>query len=323
MLRTRFTELFEVEHPIVQGGMQWVGRAEFVASISNAGALGILTALTQPSPDELAREIDRTRQLTNKPFGVNLTILPTLKPVPYDDYLETIIDSGVKIIETAGRSPGPYMERLKEAGIKVIHKCTSVKHALKAEQLGVDVVSIDGFECAGHPGENDIPGLVLFPRATEEVRIPVIASGGIADARGLVAALALGCEGVNMGSRFLATREAPIHDSIKQQILQADENSTKLIFRPLRNTLRIFDNSVAKHILEMEAAGKGIDEIGPVASGQKGRIVFEQGSREAGVWAAGISIGLVHDVPTVEELISRMVREASAIINERLPRMTV
>jgi len=323
MLRTRFTELFGVEHPIVQGGMQWVGRAEFVASISNAGALGILTALTQPSPDELAREIDRTRQLTNKPFGVNLTILPTLKPVPYDDYLKAIIDSGVKIIETAGRSPGPYMERLKQAGIKVIHKCTSVKHALKAEQLGVDVVSIDGFECAGHPGENDIPGLVLFPRATEEVRIPVIASGGIADARGLVAALALGCEGVNMGSRFLATKEAPIHDSIKQQILQADENATKLIFRPLRNTLRIFDNSVARHILEMEAAGKGIDEIGLVASGQKGRIVFEQGSREAGVWAAGISIGLVHDVPTVEELISRMVREASAIIKERLPRMTV
>ena len=323
MLRTRFTELFEVEHPIVQGGMQWVGRAEFVAAISNAGALGILTALTQPSPDELGREIEKTRQLTNKPFGVNLTILPTLKPVPYDDYLEAIIDSGVKIIETAGRSPGPYMERLKQAGIKVIHKCTSVKHALKAEQLGVDVVSIDGFECAGHPGENDIPGLVLFPRATEEVRIPVIASGGIADARGLVAALALGCEGVNMGSRFLATREAPIHDSIKQQILQADENATKLIFRPLRNTLRIFDNSVARHILEMEAAGKGIDEIGPVASGQKGRIVFEQGSREAGVWAAGISIGLVHDVPTVEELISRMVREASAIIKERLPRMSV
>jgi len=323
MLRTRFTELFEVEHPIVQGGMQWVGRAEFVASISNAGALGILTALTQPSPDELGREIEKTRQLTNKPFGVNLTILPTLKPVPYDDYLEAIIDSGVKIIETAGRSPGPYMERLKQAGIKVIHKCTSVKHALKAEQLGVDVVSIDGFECAGHPGENDIPGLVLFPRATEEVRIPVIASGGIADARGLVAALALGCEGVNMGSRFLATKEAPIHDSIKQQILQADENATKLIFRPLRNTLRIFDNSVARHILEMEAAGKGIDEIGPVASGQKGRIVFEQGSREAGVWAAGISIGLVHDVPTVEELISRMVREASAIIKERLPRMSV
>ena len=312
-----------MEHPIVQGGMQWVGRAEFVASISNAGALGILTALTQPSPDELGREIEKTRQLTSKPFGVNLTILPTLKPVPYDDYLEAIIDSGVKIIETAGRSPGPYMERLKQAGIKVIHKCTSVKHALKAEQLGVDVVSIDGFECAGHPGENDIPGLVLFPRATEEVRIPVIASGGIADARGLVAALALGCEGVNMGSRFLATREAPIHDSIKQQILQADENATKLIFRPLRNTLRIFDNSVARHILGMEAAGKGIDEIGPVASGQKGRIVFEQGSREAGVWAAGISIGLVHDVPTVEELISRMVREACAIINERLPRMTV
>lgn len=321
MLRTRFTELFGVQHPIVQGGMQWVGRAEFVAAISNAGALGILTALTQPSPDELRREIEKTRRLTSKPFGVNLTILPTLKPVPYDDYLEAIIDSGVKILETAGRSPEPYMERVKRAGIKVIHKCTSVKHALKAERVGVDVVSIDGFECAGHPGENDVPGLVLFPRATEEVRIPVIASGGIADARGLVAALALGCEGVNMGSRFLATREAPIHDSIKQQILEADENATRLIFRPLRNTLRIFDNSVARRILAMEAAGKGIDEIGPVASGQKGRIVFEQGSREAGVWSAGISIGLVHDVPTVEELVSRMVREATAIIKERLPRV--
>jgi NADH:quinone reductase (non-electrogenic) len=322
MLRTRFTELFGVEHPIVQGGMQWVGRADFVAAVANAGALGFLTALTQPSPDELRREIDRTRRLTGKPFGVNLTILPTLKPVPYDDYLQAIIDSGIKILETAGRSPGPYMERVKQAGIKVIHKCTSVKHALKAEQLGVDVVSIDGFECAGHPGENDVPGLVLFPRATEEVKIPVIASGGIADARGLVAALALGCEGVNMGTRFLATREAPIHDSIKQQILEADENSTKLIFRPLRNTLRIFDNSVARRILEMEAAGKGIEEIGPVASGQKGRIVFEQGSREAGVWSAGISLGLVHDVPTVEELVSRMVREACEIIRERLPRMT-
>ena len=323
MLKTRFTELFKVEHPIVQGGMQWVGRAEFVASVSNAGALGILTALTQPSPDDLRREIDKARQLTNKPFGVNLTILPTLKPVPYDDYLKAIVDSGVKIIETAGRSPEPYMQRLKQAGIKVIHKCTSVRHALKAEQLGVDVVSVDGFECAGHPGEDDVPGLVLFPRVAEELKIPIIASGGIADARGLVAALALGCDGVNMGSRFLATKEAPIHDAIKQQILQADEKSTKLIFRPLRNTLRIFDNSVAKRILEMEAAGKGIDEIGPVASGQKGRIVFEQGSREVGIWAAGMSIGLIHDVPTVEELISRMVREASAIINERLPRMTV
>jgi nitronate monooxygenase len=302
--------------------MQWVGRAEFVAAVANAGALGFLTALTQPSPDELRREIDRTRQLTRKPFGVNLTILPTLKPVPYDDYLEAIIDSGVKILETAGRSPEPYMERVKRAGIKLIHKCTSVKHALKAERVGVDVVSIDGFECAGHPGENDVPGLVLFPRATEEVKIPVIASGGIADARGLVAALALGCDGVNMGTRFLATQEAPIHDSIKQQILEADENATKLIFRPLRNTLRIFDNSVARRILEMEAAGKGIDEIGPVASGQKGRIVFEQGSREAGVWAAGISLGLVHDVPTVAELVSRMVREATAIIKERLPRLT-
>jgi nitronate monooxygenase len=321
MLKTRFTELFGVEHPIVQGGMQWVGRAEFVAAVSNAGALGILTALTQPTPDDLRREIDKTRQLTNKPFGVNLTILPTLKPVPHDEYLKAIIDSGVKIIETAGRSPGPYMDRLKAAGIKVIHKCTSVKFARKAEQLGVDVVSIDGFECAGHPGEDDIPGLVLFPRTTEEVKIPVIASGGIADARGLVAALALGCEGANMGTRFLATKEAPIHDSIKQLLVENDERSTKLIFRTLKNTARIFDNSVARRILEMEAAGKGIDEIGPVASGQKGRLVYEQGDREVGVWSAGLSIGLIHDVPTVAELVSRLVREACAIITDRLPRM--
>ena len=322
MLKTRFTELFEIEHPIVQGGMQWVGRADFVASVSNAGALGILTALTQPSPDELRREIDKTRQLTNKPFGVNLTILPTLKPVPYDDYLAAIVDSGVKIIETAGRSPEPYMARLKEAGIKVIHKCTSVRYARKAEQLGVDVVSVDGFECAGHPGEDDVPGLILFPRVAEEIKIPIIASGGIADARGLVAALALGCDGVNMGTRFLATKEAPIHDSIKELLVESDEKSTKLIFRTLKNTARIFDNSVARKILELEAAGKGIDEIGPIASGQKGRVVYEQGDREFGVWSAGLSIGLIHDVPTVEQLISRMVREASAIINERLPRMT-
>ena len=322
MLKTRFTELFEIEHPIVQGGMQWVGRADFVAAVSNAGALGILTALTQPSPDELRREIDKTRQLTNKPFGVNLTILPTLKPVPYDDYLAAIVDSGVKIIETAGRSPEPYMARLKGAGIKVIHKCTSVRYARKAEQLGVDVVSVDGFECAGHPGEDDVPGLILFPRVAEEIKIPIIASGGIADARGLVAALALGCDGVNMGTRFLATKEAPIHDSIKELLVESDEKSTKLIFRTLKNTARIFDNSVARKILELEAAGKGIDEIGPIASGQKGRVVYEQGDREFGVWSAGLSIGLIHDVPTVEQLISRMVREASAIINERLPRMT-
>jgi nitronate monooxygenase len=321
MLKTRFTEMFGIEHPIIQGGMQWIGRADFVASVSNAGALGILTALTQPSPDDLRREIDKTRGLTKKPFGVNLTILPTLRPVPYDDYLEAIIDSGVKIIETAGRSPEPYMARLKASGIRVVHKCTSVKHALKAEQVGVDVVSIDGFECAGHPGEDDIPGLVLFPRAAEELKIPLIASGGIADARGLVAALALGCDGVNMGSRFLATKEAPIHDSIKQLILESDERSTKLIFRTLRNTERVFGNSVAQRIIEMEAAGKGIDEIGPVASGLKGRLVFEQGEREVGIWAVGASIGLIHDILTVKELVSRMSRDASQLINERLRRM--
>jgi len=318
MLKTRFTELLGVEHPIIQGGMQWVGRADFVAAVSNAGALGILTALTQSSPDDLRREIDKTRQLTDRPFGVNLTILPTLKPVPYDDYLQAIIDSGVKIIETAGRNPEPYMARLKAAGIKVIHKCTSVRHAIKARKIGVDVVSIDGFECAGHPGEDDVPGLVLFPRAAEEVGLPLIASGGIADARGLVAALALGCDGVNMGSRFLATKEAPVHDTVKRQILDADETSTTHVFRPLRNTERVFHNGVADRIHELEQAGKGIEEIGPIASGLKGRRVLEAGDMEAGIWAVGMSIGLVHDLPTVAELVSRMVREASAIITDRL-----
>jgi NAD(P)H-dependent flavin oxidoreductase YrpB (nitropropane dioxygenase family) len=322
MLKTRFTKLFGVEHPIIQGGMQWVGRAEFVAAVSNAGALGVLTGLTQPSPDELRREIEKTQKLTDKPFGVNLTILPTLKPVPYDDYLQAIIDSGVKIIETAGRSPEPYMQRIKQAGMKVIHKCTSVRFARKAEQLGVDAVSIDGFECAGHPGEDDVPGLILFARAAEEVKIPLISSGGIADARGLVAALALGCDGINMGSRFVATKEAPVHDSVKQLMLESDEKSTKLVFRTLRNTERVFANSVASKIIDMEAAGKGIDEIGPVASGQKGRLVFEQGNREAGIWAIGLSMGLIHDIPTVAELVSRMVNEAFTIINGRLRSLT-
>jgi nitronate monooxygenase len=301
--------------------MQWIGRAEFVAAVSNAGALGILTALTQPSPDDLRREIARTRELTDKPFGVNLTILPTLKPVPYDDYLEAIIDSDVKILETAGRNPEPYMARVKDAGMKVIHKCTSVRFARKAEQVGVDVVSIDGFECAGHPGEDDIPGFVLFPRAVDSVDIPVIASGGIADARGLVAALALGCDGINMGSRFLATRESPIHDTVKQQILDADEKSTTHIFRPLRNTERVFHNSIADKIHELEAAGKGIADIGPLASGLKGRKLFEEGDMEAGIWAVGMCIGLIHDIPTVEELVTRMVSEAATIISDRLPRV--
>lgn len=321
MIKTRFTEEFGIEHPIVMGGMMGVGRAELVAAVANAGALGFLTALTQRTPEDLVEEIARTRELTDRPFGVNLTVLPTLRPVPYDEYVQAIVDSGVKIVETAGRSPEPYMARLKRAGIRVIHKCTSVRHARTAERLGVDVVSIDGFECAGHPGEDDVPGLVLFPRATEEIKIPVIASGGIADARGLVAALALGCDGVNMGTRFLATQEAPIHGAIKQLILEADERSTELIFRPLKNSLRIYANSVARQILEMERAGKGIAEIGPLASGQKGRVVFEEGSREAGIWSAGMSIGLIHDVPTVEELVSRMTSEAAAIIKDRLLRM--
>ena len=321
MLKTRITEMFGVDHPIVQGGMQWVGRAGLVAAVAEAGGMAFLTALTQPSPEELAKEIARVRERTDKPFGVNMTILPTLKPVSYDDYLDVIVDSGVKFLETAGRNPEPILPKIQAAGMKIIHKCTSVRHAKKAEALGVDAVSIDGFECAGHPGEDDIPGLVLFPRAAEELSIPLIASGGLADARGLVAALALGCDGINMGTRFLATREAPIHDSIKQQIVGADERDTRLILRPLRNSMRIYANAVADRILEMEREGKGIEEIGPVASGQKGRIVFEEGEREAGIWSAGMCIGLIHDIPTVAELIEKIVAEAEEIIAARLAGM--
>ncbi len=317
-MKTRFTEMFGVEHPIVQGGMQWVGRAELIAAVANAGALGCLTAFTQPSPEELTKEINRVRDMTDKPFAVNFTILPTLKPVPYAEYMDAIIQSGVKIIETAGNSPKQFMPSLKEAGIKVIHKCTSVRHAVSAQKVGVDAVSIDGFECAGHPGEDDTPGLILIPRAADVLDIPIVASGGIADGRGLAAALALGAEGVNMGTRFMATKEAPIHDNIKNKIVAGSELDTTLIFRSLRNTSRMFTNSVSEKVVSMEADGKKIEEIGPVASGQRGRLVYETGDEEAGVWSAGMCIGLIKDIPTVAELVSRTVADADAIIQDRL-----
>jgi nitronate monooxygenase len=313
--------MFGVEHPIVQGGMQWVGRAELTSAVANAGALGFLTALTQPTPEALVKEIARCREMTDKPFGVNLTLLPTLIPPNYDAYIDAIIDSRIKIVETAGRSPVPYLPKFKAAGARVIHKCTSVRHGLSAEKAGVDCISMDGFECAGHPGEDDIPNLVLLPAAASVIKIPMVASGGFADARGLVAALALGCDGMNMGTRFMATKEAPIHQKVKEAIVAADERSTALILRSLRNTARVFGNSVARQAIEMEHEGKGIEEIGPVVAGARGRVVYETGDLEHGIWSAGTSMGLIRDIPSCRELVERIVREAEGIIRGRLAAM--
>ena len=264
MLKTRFTEEFGIKYPIVQGGMQWVGRAELVSAVANAGALGFITALTQPTPEDLAKEIARCREMTDKPFGVNLTILPTVRPTPYDEYARAIIEGGVKIIETAGRNPEPYMPWFKEAGVKVIHKCTSVRHGVKAQQVGCDAVSMDGFECAGHPGEDDVPNLVLLPAAADQLTIPMIASGGFGDGRGLVAALALGAEGINMGTRFMATKEAPIHENVKRKLVESNERDTQLVYRKFRNTARIYKNDIAKRDHEIETTKADADE--PVTS---------------------------------------------------------
>lgn len=321
MLKTRITEMFGVDYPIVQGGMQWVGRAELVSAVANAGALGFLTGLTQPTPEDLTKEIARCRDLTDKPFGVNITILPTLKPVPYDEYVQAVIEAGIKIVETAGRNPQPFLPAFKEAGIKVIHKCTSVRHSVKAEAIGCDAVSIDGFECAGHPGEDDIPALVLIPCTADKVSIPLVASGGFGDSRGLVAALALGAEGINMGTRFMATKEAPIHDRVKQQLVEADERQTQLVYRSMRNTARIFKNGISQKVVAMEAEGATIEELGPIITGQKGRVVFEEGDLEHGVWSAGMVAGLIKDVPSCAELVQRIVREAEVIIGQRLDPM--
>ena len=322
MLKTRFTEMFGVENPIVQGGMQWVGRAELVAAVANAGALGFITALTQPTPDDLRREIARCREMTDKPFGVNLTILPTLNPPPYAEYRQAIIDSGVRIVETAGNNPQEHIAELKKAGVKVIHKCTAVRHALKAERIGADAISIDGFECAGHPGEDDTPGLILIPAAADKVKIPMIASGGFGDARGLVAALALGAEGINMGTRFMCTVESPIHQRIKEQIVANDERATELIFRTLRNTSRVASNTVSREVVAIESKGGAtIDDLRHLVAGQRGRGVYEFGDPDAGIWSAGQVQGLIHDIPTCAELVSRIVREAEAIIDARLKGM--
>ena len=318
MLSTRFTEAFGVEHPIVQGGMQWVGRAELVAAVANAGALGFLTALTQPTPEALTDEIARTRELTDHVFGVNLTILPAINPPPYAEYRQAIIEAGVPIVETAGSNPAEHVAAFHAHDIKVIHKATSVRHARKAESLGVDAVSIDGFECAGHPGEDDVPGLILIPAAADQLSIPLIASGGIGDARGLVAALALGADAVNMGTRFLCTAESPIHERVKEQIVANDERSTDLIFRSFRNTARVASNSVSKQVLEIEAGGGDFADVRDLVAGSRGRGVYEAGDPELGIWSAGQVQGLIHDIPTCEELVSRMVREARELITARL-----
>ena len=322
MIGTRFTETFGIEHPIVQGGMQNVGVAELVSAVANAGALGFLTALTQPTPDALTTEIARTRAMTDKPFGVNLTILPTLKPIPYEEYAQAIVESGVKIVETAGNNPQRFIAAFKAAGIKIVHKCTSVRHAVKAETIGCDAISIDGFECAGHPGEDDVPGLILIPCAVDRVALPVIASGGFGDARGLVAALALGADGMNMGTRFMATREAPIHDNIKRQLVEATELDTALIFRTMRNTARVFKNEVAKEVRVIEARGNAtIDSVKHLVAGERGRRALLEGDASGGVWSAGMVAGLIHDIPTCQELVDRIMTEATAIIDGRLAGM--
>ncbi|HEY1077453.1 MAG TPA: nitronate monooxygenase family protein [Fontimonas sp.] len=318
-LKTRITELLGIERPIVQGGMMWVGRAELAAAVSNAGGLGILTALTQPSPDALRAEIERCRSMTSKPFGVNLTILPSVNPPPYAEYRKAIIDSGIKIVETAGHNPREHVEDFKAHGIIVVHKCTAVRHALSAERMGVDAISIDGFECAGHPGEDDIPGLILIPAAANKVKIPMLASGGFGDGRGLVAALALGADGINMGTRFCATVEAPIHDKVKQLMVDSDERATNLIFRSLKNTGRVGKNSVSDKVVEiLRQPGAKFDDIAHLVKGAQGRVALETGDIDAGLIWAGQVQGLIHDVPTVAELMDRIMREAQDVIEGRL-----
>ncbi|HCH7772295.1 TPA: nitronate monooxygenase [Pseudomonas aeruginosa] len=319
-MKTRITELLGIELPIVQGGMQWVGRAEMAAAVSNAGGLGMLTGLTQPTPQDLRAEIERTRGMTSKPFGVNLTILPSVNPPPYAEYVEAIIDSGVKVVETAGNSPKEFIARFKENGVKILHKCTSLRHALSAERNGVDVVSIDGFECAGHPGEDDVGGLVLIPLAARTLNIPVIASGGIADGRGLAAALVLGAEGVNMGTRFCATVEAPIHQAIKEALVGASERETNLIFRTLHNTGRVLKTPVSNEVVSLERREGGCEfkDIQHLVSGQKGRLALETGDLNAGLVWAGQVVGLIGDIPTCEQLLKRIIaecREQLGVVN--------
>ncbi len=318
MFTTSFTEMFGIEHPIVCGGMTAVGTADLIAAVANAGALGFLTALTQPTPEALVAEIQRCREMTDRPFGVNLTILPTINPVPYDEYRQAIIESGIKIVETAGSNPAPHLPAFKEAGVKVIHKATTVRHSLKAESLGVDAVSIDGFECAGHPGEDDIGGLVLIPAAARVLKIPVIASGGIADGAGLVAALALGASAVNMGTRFIATTEAPVHESVKRQIVENNETDTLVVFREFHNSARVAKNSISLEIAEIsKQPGATFADIAHLASGERGRSeVLRDGNMEEGMWWASQAQGLIHEVASCREVVETIMADARAIVSK-------
>ncbi|HBC8576198.1 TPA: nitronate monooxygenase [Corynebacterium striatum] len=322
-ISTPITQMLGIEHPIIQGGMQWVARAELAAAVSNAGGLGIITALTQPTPEDLRAEIRRTKELTDKPFGVNLTMLPAITPPPYAEYRQVILDEGITIVETAGNNPKDHMPAFKEADITVIHKCTSVRHALSAQKVGVDIVSIDGFECAGHPGEDDIPGLVLIPAAAEQLDIPIIASGGFADARGLVAALALGADGINMGTRFLCSQEAPVHDNVKRAIVERNETDTELVMRQLRNTTRVAKNAISAEVNKRLAAGAEFPEIRELVAGKRGRAVYETGDLDAGVWTCGTAQGLIHNVPSCAEIISTITSDAAEIITGRLNSLVV
>ena len=319
-MKTAITELFGIEHPIVQGGMHYVGFAELAAAVSNAGGLGIITGLTQRTPELLAKEIARCRDMTDKPIGVNLTFLPTFSAPPYPEYIAAIKEGGVKIVETAGRSPEQYMPLLKAAGIKVIHKCTSVRHSLKAEQIGCDAVSVDGFECGGHPGEDDMPNMILLPRAAEELKIPFVASGGMADARGLVAALTLGADGINMGTRFIATKEAPVHENVKKAIVNSTELDTRLVMRALRNTERVLNNAGVERLIEIEREkGRGlkIEDIYEEVAGVYPKVMVD-GNMDAGAWSCGMVVGLINDIPAVKELIDRIMTEAEGLIRKRL-----
>jgi len=322
-MKTRITELFGIQHPIIQGGMHFVGLAELAAAVSNAGGLGLITGLTQRTPEDLSKEIGRCRTMTDKPFGVNLTFLPSVTPPDYPGYVKAIIDGGVKIVETAGNNPQRWLPALKDAGIRVIHKCTSVRHSLKAESIGCDAVSVDGFECGGHPGEDDVPNFILLPRAAEELKIPFVASGGMADARSLVAALALGAEGMNMGTRFMATVEAPIHENVKQALVAASELDTRLVMRPLRNTERVLVNAGVERLIEKEKAQganlKFEDIIAEVAGVYPA--IMQRGEMDAGAWSCGMVAGLIHDIPTCRELIERIMAEATTIIRSRLEGM--
>ena len=319
-MKTRITQMLGIEHPIIQGGMHYVGFAPLAAAVSNAGGLGIITALTQKTPRDLANEISKCRDMTDKPIGVNLTFLPVMKAPDYPGYIKAIIEGGVKIVETAGRNPSQVMPILKDAGIKVIHKCTSVRHSLKAQEIGCDAVSVDGFECGGHPGEDDIPNMILLPRAADELEIPFVSSGGMADARSLVASLAMGAEGMNMGTRFIATKEAPVHENVKAAILAASELDTRLVMRPLRNTERVLNNAAVEKLLKKEknlGNDLKIEDIMEEVAGVYPK-VMQEGAMDSGAWSCGMVAGLINDIPTCKELIDRIIRDAEKLINQRL-----